>query len=763
MICCRGLAPNKLGAKPLQLTPTTKAMAKFLDKTIKTGVFLAFLMPLAFTSRTMYPWHFGKTILFQILVEILMILVAFDFGLNKRKLVKWHWLDLLIILFVAAQLLASVFGVDFSKSFWGDQQRAHGVFTWLHFLIFYFLLRQYLAAKKDWLALTIWALSVAAVSCLFAWVGRYTDFLGEAIPANIQLCGLLGNPIFFASYLTIPLFAGLALFFSSSNRWRWLALLAFAGVFITMIFTQVRGAFLGMLAGLAVITLVYLFSGKNKKAKVGILISLFLAISLLSAAYVVNQKSDFLLNNAPVLHRLLNISSQEATASTRLLAWQVTLKGWRDKPILGWGWENFKDLFSRHYDQRFLKYSFAETTWDKPHNFPLEVLSETGVVGFGAYLAIVILAFYYLASTIKKRAGERRALFFIILAGGLTAHIVQSAFAFETSDSLLVWFTLLAFISFSRDGVVEEIKKNQQKLCSNIFVWLLLILALLSPYLVYKNYTLFHSSVLMGDARDAAEINSKYQWQKKAIEALNYPAPFSREHAVFVTEDLVGLDGVDNLDAKTLEAVAPRLKEIFKQSLKKKPDSYLLNVWAGKFYSLLGAYVDFKHFKESNALFEKAIKISPYDQKAPILLARNYLMQGETEKGLELLKKLTGANPDYSETHWFLGLALINDGRKAEGLTELERGFAFGSAFEGNISFLISLYAEAKDYAKIVPLYKKLIEIKPANAVYYAGLVATYAELGDKENVLFYLNKAVELDPSLEVEAKLFLEQKNIK
>lgn len=54
-----------------------------LEKTIKYGIYLAMLLPLVFTSRTMFPWHFGKTVLFQMLVEILLVLALVYFSLNK--------------------------------------------------------------------------------------------------------------------------------------------------------------------------------------------------------------------------------------------------------------------------------------------------------------------------------------------------------------------------------------------------------------------------------------------------------------------------------------------------------------------------------------------------------------------------------------------------------------------------------------------------------------------------------------------------------
>jgi len=90
-----------------------------LEKIIKIGIYLAFILPLVFTSRTMQPWHFGKTVLFQILVEILLVLALMYFSFNKeRKIVRLNLLDWLVLLFLGLQFVSAVFGVNFNRSFW---------------------------------------------------------------------------------------------------------------------------------------------------------------------------------------------------------------------------------------------------------------------------------------------------------------------------------------------------------------------------------------------------------------------------------------------------------------------------------------------------------------------------------------------------------------------------------------------------------------------------------------------------------------------
>lgn len=738
-----------------------------LQKIIKYGIYLGFILPLVFTSRTMYPWHFGKTILFQILVEILIVLALIYFSLNKEKrIIKLNILDWAIFIFIGCQTLAAIFGINFSHSFWGNQQRAQGVFTWLHFGAFYFLIRQFIITKLDWRNLGIWIIIIAFLSSLLAWFGKYISFFDTIISKGYTLSGLIGNPIFFASYLIIPVFLSLAwsiLIIKDNKKLGWLLAGASLLGLITLLFSQVRGAFIGVIAGVFIAWLLYWLFGAPGKIKKIVIIIGFSLILLVISLYIFNQKSDYLKLNQPALARLLNITTGEQTAKTRLMAWRAALEAWQDKPILGWGPENFQTAFDHHYNPEFLKFGFNETVWDKPHNYPLEVLSNTGTVGFISYSFLLILVYIYLIKIIKKAASNSLKSAFIILTGAVTAYIIQNSFAFETSNSLLIWVTIIALISFYYNkGKEEELAKYENKFLIKFLGWLAIIFIIITPFLIYKNYTLYKASVYMGDARDAEDISSIYLWQKNATKVIGQEVPFLSEQAVFLTQDIVSFDGQGKLEKKTLEAIAPKLIEIFEKEIIKYPKTYLFRFWLSEVYGIMGEYIDKSYFEKSNILLIEAGQFSPDRQHVPLLLSKNYLLQGRNKEGVEILEELVAKDPDFSQPHWFLGLALIQDNQKDRGVAELEKGMEFGLFYKSNIIYLIDIYAEREEYEKIISLYEKLIKDEPLNSGYYASLAATYAALGDNENVIINLNKAVELDPALADEAKLFLEQNGI-
>jgi len=733
-----------------------------LRKIINILIYLAFLLPLVFTSRTMYPWHFGKTIFFQILVEILIFLSIIYFSFYKDKIFKFNLFDYLIIIFAGLQLLSSIFGVDFNRSFWGDQTRAQGVFTWWHFFAFYFILRLFIKTKKDWYNLGLWIVIISFLSSLVALIGRYLFFFDNIITKTGRFSGMIGNPIFFSSYLIIPIFFGIYLFLNTDKKiwWRWFILFTSIFNFLILLFTETRGAYIGFILGIFFIFLLFLFFSNSRKIKIIFSLIILIFIIIFTSLFFYNKREKI---NLPIISTLLNISVKTMTADTRLMAWGIAFHGVKEKPIFGWGPENYQDIFDKYYNYKFLKYSFGETTWDKPHNFHLEILCNMGILGFISYLSVLFSLLFFLIKIIKNSDNNERNSY-IILAGGIIAYIGQNSFAFETSNSLMIWISTFTFINFLYNNQFNEkiqlkAKNHFKEYFFNIFI---IIIFILTPFLIYKNFIFYTASTYAGNATDAAEIQSVYLWKKDVQKVLGTDVPFLWEQGIFTMRDLVKFDKAGKLDRNMLEDVYTKLLDIFNESLKNNPSSYLYRFWLSQLYGYMGEYIDVKYYENSNSLLIEAYKFSPDRQQIPLLLAKNYLFQKRNNEAINLLNDLVEREPDFPEIHWFLGVALVGSGQEDKGIIELEKGETFGMGYSNNILYLIDIYSGRKEYKKIISLYENLIAQDKNNASYYANIAATYAAIGDKENTLIYLNKAVELDPSLAEETKIFLEKNNI-
>lgn len=734
-------------------------LMKNLKHTIQWGIYVTLLLPLIFTSRTMYPWHFGKTVLFQIAIDILIFLGALYLYKTKEKIIRLHALDWAVLAFFGAQLIATIFGVDPVRSFWGYQSRGQGVVVWMHLVLFYFLLRQFFVEKKDWQRLLVWIVGVGVVSGIIAWIAPHVDyFAGKTAVSGDRLNGVIGNPLFFAAYMIFPTTFAFVLFARAQkdNRWRWAYLGAGVFCLVTTFFSQIRGVFLGIVAGaFFAVGLLFLFqASKKQKKRTGIVIALFVLV--VGGMYVLFQTNPAAGDTLPVAKRLFSIRLDTATATTRFMAWDIALRGWQDHPAVGWGPENFQYAFDRYYNPAFLRYSFAETVWDKPHNFFLEVLSTMGILGVAAYLVLLSILFAKLKRLMKDSTHSADRIGYIVLTGGLVAYIVQSLFGIETTNSLQLWFVSLALVGWACA------RKEEGRTAPFKQVWwqaILVVTFLFAGFFAYKNTTIYRGSVLMSDARDAANVGAIELWKEKARATLDYPVPFLIEQATFTIQDISSLEGRGFLDADVLQTVSGRLVDVLLAAAQQHPDIYQHHFWLSEIYAFMGEYIDPTYVDRAIEELYIAGKLSPGQQRVPLTLSKNYLLEGRVKEAITILEDLVEQDSILTEPRWFLGLALIEDGQEDRGLQELEASLPFGTQFRGNILYLIDIYANREEYDKIVPLYEKLIEREPNNASFYASLAATYAALGDTEGLVESLNTAVALDPSLREEALLFLQQ----
>jgi hypothetical protein len=141
----------------------------------------------------------------------------------------------------------------------------------------------------------------------------------------------------------------------------------------------------------------------------------------------------------------------------RLAAIEAGFLGFLERPILGWGPENFGYAFDRHVDAWVFRHgSFVQ---DKAHNQVIEELTTKGVVGALAF-SFMWLALVW-AIIRRKRSAREDALAYAIL-GALGAYFVQNLFLFDTPSTLLVWLVLVGWIATQeRDDAVDSLERDK--------------------------------------------------------------------------------------------------------------------------------------------------------------------------------------------------------------------------------------------------------------------------------------------------------------
>ncbi len=738
-----------------------------LNKLIKFCLCATPFLPLLFTPFTFFPWHYGKTAIFQIIVELLLLCFIIFYRSAHKSAGQnppsqggeggvgrsFSLLDWSLLIFTALLVLTAFTGVNAHNSFWGNQARANGIFTWLHFFAFYILLINFFQEEKDWkrfFYLTVGVAFLTGITALF-------PQLLPAVAQSVAGGGIIGNRAFFSSYMVLSAGISLILFASAARKVKWLWL--FLSVFFVgcVISAGNRGAEVGIFFGVLAGLFIALLFVKEKKVRLSAAVGIIILAALVAGGFYMN-KISWVADNFPraagFFPGLIEYSS--GTGETRLMAWKIAWQGLKDKPILGWGMGNYEVVFNKYFNPRFLKYSFTETVWDKPHNWLLDIANSAGIIGALAYLTIIASAGWMLLKVARANPQQRAVAF--VACSVLVAYFIQNLFLFETTNSLLLWMGLLAYSSYLYRSArpvghaPDSRPRSGWWKIAAVGVLLFAFCASAAP-LRASYYT-----------RRAETSYNLQDWLSYADKAMSAGGLFAGENAIFLAEKFTKFDKANAIiNDKKVEEIGNRIIAVLSNEENEHPDFLSFPVWAGQVYLVLGEKTDAKYYVEAEKKLARAQAIAPAKQEALFLLGRLYLLEKKFDKAIEAQKAAVALEPSIDVSHWFLGLSYVAAGRVAEGLAEIEKAARLGYNLTVDRKlYLAGLYAGVKRYDQAIGIYQKLLEEQPENVDWQVKLAAAYALAGQKKEARDWAERAARLYPPLKPEVEKFIKQYNL-
>jgi len=342
-------------------------------------------------------------------------------------------------------------------------------------VVFVFILPSRFRSVKGWLVVFDLFLAVClavAIVSLDQFFG-FNTFIESSNGA--RLAATIGNAGYVGGYMVFGVFISLFLFFKRHNNWvrGYYATVFLIELFIT-VQTQTRGAYLALAFGLGVSTF-YLcwFYFKDKRLKVA-----FLAVAILIAMAVsgifVFKNSNFIKSNT-ILNRIASISLTNGTANNRMVTWKIGWQGFKERPIFGYGQENFYQPFDKYYTTKN-----SEQWFDRCHNMICDRAITGGLIGLIGYLALLLVPFWALWRYYKKDYVEKTEIkehlarryftptIFTIL---IIAYIIQNLFIFEALVTYIPLIIILSFVGlFGKNFDFKFLDKKIFKTGSLIFV-----------------------------------------------------------------------------------------------------------------------------------------------------------------------------------------------------------------------------------------------------------------------------------------------------
>ncbi|MDI6715516.1 MAG: O-antigen ligase family protein [Actinomycetota bacterium] len=239
----------------------------------------------------------------------------------------------------------------------------------------------------------------------------------------------LANPVLFGSYLviTLPLLVSLARN-CKDEKWRLLSwILVLLGI-INLIYTESRGAWLGLVA-IIIATILrptrdhatstirrknVAATGRDKLRTLILAISLFLTFAVVALLFIA-PNGDL----GQRLKSTFNLSDQSLAIRGEI--WKASLKMISDRPLRGYGLEQMGYWFTKYKTAEHTKMAPREIA-DRAHNDLLQVAIDLGIPGLLFYTWMFIIAFLSLFK--GKRA--RKVPHSTGLFGALIGYFAQS-------------------------------------------------------------------------------------------------------------------------------------------------------------------------------------------------------------------------------------------------------------------------------------------------------------------------------------------------
>jgi len=669
----------------------------FLERICNVLILLVPFIPFVVSNSLFFPFITGKAFAFRTIITLLFSAWIFLAILDKKFRPKKSAVLYSVLVFIFVVGLATFFSVNVIKSFWSNFERMEGYVTILFIGAYFLALGHVLIHEWQWKRLfftTIIASFIMSLYGIFQLLGFF-----EIHQGGVRLDGTFGNATYLAVYSLIHIFI---IMFWMARYAKTKSLLYFTSIALILqisilYFTATRGAILGFIGGIILAAITFLIAGKKdqyvrirKISGIGlILISCFLVLFLLI------KNTDFIKND-PVLGRFSNISVQDNTTVSRFLIWDIAIQGFKERPLLGYGQENFIYIFSEKYNPAL----YAQEAWfDRAHNIFLDWMISAGIFGILSYLALFIFGLYSIYRTDKLSILEKSILF-----GLLSAYGFHNMFVFDHLYSYVLFFTLLGYIHFMTSeevAFIEDFNASRNiRYAAGIVIVFVLVFILNKTVIIPRDAG---KELIKGLSYPISAYNLKMEHFQKALSKTSYLDMEIRQHMTNSIYAITRSTEVPEASKKSI--IQFGAEQFIEQTVFDKRDPRNFDITGNYFLS-------FGDSKSAVRYLEKARDISPKKDIILINLSRAYFENGEKEKSLELAKYVYELDKR-SSRNWNFYLLLAGAAEEKELFNEILND----AILNGHENFVIDKF-------------KNDIQNSPDDIERYLSLVTIYLNLG---------------------------------
>ncbi len=715
-----------------------KSISRFITL---AALFLIPIFPLIVANSYFFPFITGKGFYFRILVEIAFLAwVVLAFADAKYR-PKVNAMTLGVTIFAVIALIADLAGVNPIRSLWSNFERMEGWITIFHLWMFYIVATSVFGFKSIESGNTAeamrwwhwWMKAFLFVGFIVACYGFGQLFGWFAIhQGSVRIDASLGNAAYMAVYMLINVGFALYLFFdvrvrkgSNSTMLQWLYAVL-AAIFTVILFeTVTRGTILGLLGGAMLTLFLYSILAKNNSKKSRMISGGIVALIVVAILGVYLLKNTSFVKNNDILSRMTSISVSDSESVARLQIWGMALQGAKDRPILGWGQENFNYVFNYYYNPHM----WAQEQWfDRAHSVFLDWLINAGIVGLVSYLSLYVLALWAVWKSTLKITEK------CVLTGLVAAYAVHNIFVFDNLASYVGFFAILGFAGSALNGEARPHKKRSEasvlvvggnrvfssEVVEYVVAPVSIIILIFSIY--FYNIRLIQANTRLIAALQACASATPDAALFEKVFAMNTYAANqeTREQIVSCASGVVSSQQAPN---PVKQAMFVEAQKAVNDQIASAPKDARMYVIGGQFLS------NVNDFGDAVPILEKAHILTPAKQVVDFELANDYINTGNVAKGVAFLKSAYDEDNAYPQARSGYAYGLILVGQEA-----LSRQIFGNDPTIFNTEQAAQIYASpaVKAYSKSLAIYQTLLAASPtdvnlkthmAQVQYQAGMV----------------------------------------
>ncbi len=741
-----------------------KKIDNFLVWGIKGAMFLIPFIPLVVTPSVLFPYITGKNFAFRILVEfaaalwVPLILAYKQYRLNNSPML----ISILFFTFIIG--LADIFGVSPYNSFWSNYERMEGYITILHLALFFMIISSVLRCKKDWIIFFNFFVVVSLIASSYALIASLQDTKSPqfAMIYGQRIYGTIGNPTFLASYLMLSIFIACILIFNTLRRsLKFFYIMLISINTIAIYYSSSRGSILAVVIGVGMMGLIIIFEKINPSGEKLIrkaVLSLIGILIILSVSFLSFRNADIIKQDR-TLSRFATIFSDDS-AQSRINTWKLAWEGIKERPILGWGQENFIGI----YTVNPIPLSNEQLWFDRAHNIVIDCLVNAGILGLFSYLAIYGAVYYVLWKVFQKKTIPKNEALIIVTA--LNVYFIQNLFTFDTINSYLLFIALLAYLDniyYMKEATqLNEFDDSNKAIIKSIYL-ILPSLLLFSIVFYQVNYKPFKESkfihIITSSNNDNSYLNILDDL-KSALSLKTFGDDKIRQVMSSMSFSILHPDYLKQPGA--LDFIEKTVEELEKGIDKNRFNlEYLTDVIL--LYNHISRYEP-SFIDHTESLIRACINLNPRYERPYFMLADSLARKKDYEEAVDIASNIAAQVPVSSEKYFELALIAILSSRDDIASSALEKvkairmtEYNYSSADKknpleiGELRRLAQTYMDTNRFYDAILYYQQLIaylqENSPQAARIHYSLANIFHIVGDRENAVKEVKKAAEIDP----------------